>query len=188
MLSLRWARHRARFILELGVGSFQPCAAPRRGLWSRRAALGSGAARRRRSGWSPAAVPRPGAACAQCSGSGGDAGTSCPGHRARSQRALKVTARLSAPHRPKHTRGQLPACPAGCPGDTAWPPTGLLPPRSSDLQGRTSRDGREVEMSRASWICGRGKCLATRAADPQRESRAQTDLVTQICWSLWLLG
>lgn len=99
--------------------------------------------------------------------------TSCPCHWDRSQRALKVTARLCAPRRPKQTWGQPPACPAGCPGDTAWPPTGLQPPRSSDLQGRTSPAGREVEMSCASWIWGSGKCLATEAAGPQRESRAQ---------------
>lgn len=44
LLSRRWARHRARFTLELAVGLFQPCTAPRRRLWSRRTALGSGAA------------------------------------------------------------------------------------------------------------------------------------------------
>ncbi|XP_064567485.1 uncharacterized protein LOC135446904 [Zonotrichia leucophrys gambelii] len=61
-------------------------------------------------GWGPAAVSSPGAASSQCPGPQVQVTprTSCPGHRAPSQRALKVTACLSAPQQPKQPWGTCP--------------------------------------------------------------------------------
>ncbi|XP_023804296.1 uncharacterized protein LOC111945901 isoform X1 [Cyanistes caeruleus] len=98
--------------------------------------------------------------------------TSCPWHWAGSQRALKVIACLSAPQRPKQSRGLLSACAArgtqpGHQQVCRLPAAAIY--RAEPLAGR------EVEMSCAGWIWGSGKCLAPRAAAPARGNLEHRD-------------